>query len=86
MDSDDYNFPRTYQDFRELGEYLNYLKSNLEGVDPATFENEMYESYKNILSGIESALTLAELDQMDNVLHVRDARFELEKVFGKPIN
>jgi hypothetical protein len=45
----------------------------------------MYESYSNILNGIDAALTLAELDQQDDVLHVRDAKSELTKIFGKPI-
>lgn len=83
MESD--NYPKSFQDFLELREYLDGLKLNLEEIDPDTFDNEMYESYKNILNGIEAALTLAELDYQDNVLHVRDAKFELTKIFGKPI-
>lgn len=83
MESD--NYPKSFQDFLELREYLDGLKLNLEEIDPDTFDNEMYESYKNILNGIEASLTLAELDHQDNVLHVRDAKSELTKIFGKPI-
>jgi hypothetical protein len=83
MEPDDY--PKSMIDFIELRVYLDELKSNLEKIDPDTFDAEMYESYSNILNGIDAALTLAELDQQDDVLHVRDAKSELTKIFGKPI-
>ena len=83
MEPDDY--PKSMIDFIELRVYLDELKSNLEKIDPDTFDVEMYESYSNILNGIDAALTLAELDQQDDVLHVRDAKSELTKIFGKPI-
>jgi hypothetical protein len=83
MEPDDY--PKSMIDFIELRVYLDELKSNLEKIDPDTFDTEMYESYSNILNGIDAALTLAELDQQDDVLHVRDAKSELTKIFGKPI-
>lgn len=83
MESD--NYPKSFQDFLELREYLDSLKINLEKVDPDTFDEEMCESYMNILNGIEAALILAELDQQDDVLHVRDAKFALTKIFNKPI-
>ena len=38
MDEPDYNFPRTYSDFLELREYLNFLKSSLDDVDPKKFK------------------------------------------------
>jgi|688.fasta_scaffold594978_3 hypothetical protein len=83
MEPDDY--PKSMIDFIELRVYLDELKSNLEKIDPDTFDVEMYESYSSILNGIDAALTLAELDQQDDVLHVRDAKSELTKIFGKPI-
>jgi len=83
MEPDDY--PKSMIDFIELRVYLDELKSNLEKIDPDTFDTEMYESYSSILNGIDAALTLAELDQQDDVLHVRDAKSELTKIFGKPI-
>lgn len=85
MDEPDYNFPRTYSDFLELREYLNFLKSSLDDVDPKKFNDELAESYSNILNGIEAALTLAELDFSDDVLHVCDAKDVLSKIYGKPV-
>jgi len=85
MESNQPMFPTSIQEYKELQEYLRHLKETLEQNDPNNMTPEDLNQYSNILNAIESSLTLAELEIIDDVCTVRDARKILEIIFNKSI-
>lgn len=83
---DEYSFPTTHEEFKELRFYLEFLQDELSDVDAKSISEEQLIKYSIILTKIEEALTLSELHINDHVLHVRDAKSELSRIFNKPIN
>lgn len=83
---DEAQFPKTHEEFTELRFYLEFLQDELSNFDEKTVTEEQLVSYSIILTEIEKALTLSELYINDNVVHVRDAKSELSRIFNKPIN
>lgn len=82
---DEKTFPQTAEDFQELRNYLEFLKDELDRSNTESITEEELSDLNVILTNIEEALTLSELHINDHVLHVRDAKSELSRIFKKSI-